>query len=139
MKTELYKMLIDFCKDEDMRMSGEVLLENGEKTGEICFRYDGLASKVKNPSPEYDAWRTFMAMRGNAKKIIEFIASKFDIFKDMFPTVCVTLDLHQIELSTVIDDNCNLSDSIKDSIKRAVTTDAVNIDNRKNMRRQADV
>ena len=128
MKTELYRMWLDFCKDKNFSLNRETMLDDGTVIGYAYFSYkSGKEIKMANPSPEYDAWRAFMASK-DCLEVTQFIAKNFDVLKAWFPAAAVFLDLHQMEAIELLD-AVNVTALIE--FHKAVYKDAYLIDQRK--------
>jgi hypothetical protein len=128
MKTELYKMWLDFCKDKNFGLNRETMLDDGTIIGYAYFSYkSGKEIKMANPSPEYDAWRAFMQIK-DCMEVTKFIVKNFDLLKEWFPAAAVFLDLHQLEAAELLD---TANRSVLIDFHKAVYQDAYLIDQRK--------
>ena len=128
MKTKLYKMWLDFCKDKNICLDEETMLDDGTVIGYAYFNYkSGKEVKMANPSPEYDAWRAFMQIK-DCTEVTKFIAKNFDLLKEWFPAAAVFLDLHQLEAAELLD-SANINMFIE--FHKAIYKDAYLIDQRK--------
>lgn len=108
MRTELYKMWVNFCRKQT----------HGLMTSD----------KMKCPLPEYDAWNAFYLAK-DSNNIVKFIVKNFNLFREWFPISCVFFDLHQIDdPSKVLTAKCKRL--LKD-FKKALREDSLAIDRRK--------
>ena len=116
MKTKLYSMWIEFCKEPGKwrAMANNAYIDS--TTGRAYGPYDTIMGSAKNivhegiirfnckhsgtkardGSPEYHAWNAFMTAK-KVDNIIEFIAKNFKTFKSYLPTTCIFLDLYNIK------------------------------------------
>ena len=128
MKTELYKMWIDFCLQPKKRFNISNFTSSPEGiTGcEISFSYgikqhNGIA--VEWMSPEYKAWNAWKNVKCSSKTIIEFVVKNWNDLKMHFPATCITLDMLNLDISCLLEKDVYYKSSVIKMIKHALSTD----------------
>lgn len=128
MKTKLYKMWLEFCKNKHCPMLDEKKLPSGQISGLVSFNAKPREYVIMTrPSPEYDAWRAFMKAH-DPDLVLAFIVKNFNTFKDSFPSGCIYLDLNQAKVSDVMK---KMNRKTQSEFKRALCNDMQERDKRR--------